>query len=43
MSSEREQCPFRLGDHSLVVKRKDGADSVERAVTTAAAWLASRQ
>ncbi len=30
------------GDHSLVVKRKDGADSVERAVTIAADWIASR-
>jgi len=28
------------GDHSLVVARKDGADSVERAVQTAAAWIA---
>jgi len=28
------------GDHSLVVARKDGADSVERAVHTAAAWTA---
>ena len=27
------------GDHSLVVKRKDGADSVERAVEVAAAWM----
>ena len=27
------------GDHSLVVKRKDSADSVERAVAVAAAWL----
>ena len=27
------------GDHSLVVKRKDGADSVERAVTIAADWM----
>jgi hypothetical protein len=27
------------GDHSLVVKRKDEADSVERAVHHAAAWL----
>ena len=27
------------GDHSLVVKRKDGADSVERAVEIAAAWM----
>ena len=30
------------GDHSLVVKRKDGAESVERAVAVAAAWLAQR-
>jgi len=28
------------GDHSLVVKRKDAADSVERAVATALEWLA---
>jgi len=28
------------GDHSLVVKRKDSADSVERAVAVAADWLA---
>lgn len=27
------------GDHSLVVRRKDGADSVERAVAVAAEWL----
>jgi len=27
------------GDHSLVVKRKDAADSVERAVDVAANWL----
>ena len=27
------------GDHSLVVKRKDGADSVERAVAVAADWM----
>lgn len=27
------------GDHSLVVKRKDSADSVERAVSVAAEWL----
>ena len=27
------------GDHSLVVKRKDGADSVERAVAVAATWM----
>jgi hypothetical protein len=27
------------GDHSLVVKRKDGAESVERAVDVAAAWM----
>jgi predicted alpha/beta-hydrolase family hydrolase len=27
------------GDHSLVVKRKDGADSVECAVAEAAAWI----
>ena len=27
------------GDHSLVVKRKDGADSVERAVAIAAGWI----
>ena len=27
------------GDHSLVVKRKDAADSVERAVATAADWM----
>ena len=27
------------GDHSLVVKRKDAADSVERAVATAVEWL----
>jgi predicted alpha/beta-hydrolase family hydrolase len=27
------------GDHSLVVKRKDGADSVEKAVAFAANWL----
>ena len=27
------------GDHSLVVKRKDAADSVERAVAAAAAWI----
>lgn len=27
------------GDHSLVVKRKDAADSVERAVATAADWI----
>jgi predicted alpha/beta-hydrolase family hydrolase len=27
------------GDHSLVVKRKDGMDSVERAVDVAAAWM----
>ena len=27
------------GDHSLVVKRKDGADSVERAVQVAADWM----
>ena len=30
------------GDHSLVVKRKDGADSVERAVATAAEWIKGR-
>lgn len=30
------------GDHSLVVKRKDGAESVERAVATAADWLGQR-
>ena len=30
------------GDHSLVVKRKDGVDSVERAVATAAAWIKER-
>ena len=29
------------GDHSLVVKRKDGADSVERAVETAAEWVSA--
>ena len=29
------------GDHSLVVKRKDGTDSVERAVDVAAEWLKS--
>lgn len=29
------------GDHSLVVKRKDSADSVERAVEAAAGWLDS--
>jgi predicted alpha/beta-hydrolase family hydrolase len=28
------------GDHSLVVKRKDGADSIERAVAVAAGWMA---
>jgi len=28
------------GDHSLVVKRKDGADSVEQAVAHAAGWIA---
>ena len=27
------------GDHSLVVKRKNGGDSVEQAVATSAAWL----
>ena len=27
------------GDHSLVVKRKDAGDSVERAVATAAEWI----
>ena len=27
------------GDHSLVVKRKDGADSVERSVAAAADWM----
>jgi predicted alpha/beta-hydrolase family hydrolase len=27
------------GDHSLVVKRKDGAESVERAVAIAADWM----
>ena len=27
------------GDHSLVVKRKDGAESVERAVDIAAEWM----
>ena len=31
------------GDHSLVVKRKDGADSVERAVAVAADWMKRRQ
>jgi predicted alpha/beta-hydrolase family hydrolase len=31
------------GDHSLVVKRKDGADSVERAVAVAADWMKPRQ
>ena len=30
------------GDHSLVVKRKDGADSVERAVAVAAEWIKRR-
>lgn len=30
------------GDHSLVVKRKDSADSIERAVEFAAAWLMER-
>jgi predicted alpha/beta-hydrolase family hydrolase len=30
------------GDHSLVVKRKDGADSVERAVAVAATWIRER-
>jgi predicted alpha/beta-hydrolase family hydrolase len=30
------------GDHSLVVKRKDGADSVERAVAVAADWMTRR-
>jgi predicted alpha/beta-hydrolase family hydrolase len=30
------------GDHSLVVKRKDGGNSVERAVETAAAWIKER-
>lgn len=30
------------GDHSLVVKRKDGTQSVEDAVSVAAAWLAER-
>jgi predicted alpha/beta-hydrolase family hydrolase len=30
------------GDHSLAVVRKDGADSVERAVQTAAVWIAER-
>ena len=27
------------GDHSLIVKRKDGADSIERAVAQAADWI----
>ena len=30
------------GDHSLVVKRKDGADSVERAVAVAVEWMNRR-
>lgn len=31
------------GDHSLIVKRKDSVDSVERAVATAAKWLGELQ
>lgn len=30
------------GDHSLAVKRKDGADSLERAVAVAAEWMRGR-